>query len=105
MATKADRYVHADDTGARHDGKNGYCTHIGNELFAWFSGTESKSRINFLSCLGEDSAQSYVLSAGALAIWSNRNYLPCCWLILKIKQYLSEPKPKMIGKRGWKAKE
>jgi hypothetical protein len=21
------QYVHADDTGARHDGKNGYCTH------------------------------------------------------------------------------
>jgi hypothetical protein len=39
------RYVHVDDTGARHDGKNGYCTHIGNELFAWFSSTESKSRI------------------------------------------------------------
>ncbi|MDP3363423.1 MAG: hypothetical protein Q8S52_15045, partial [Methylobacter sp.] len=43
-------YIHTDDTGARHDGKNGYCTHIGNELFAWFSSTESKSRINFLSC-------------------------------------------------------
>jgi hypothetical protein len=27
-------YIHTDDTGARHDGKNGYCTHIGNELFA-----------------------------------------------------------------------
>jgi hypothetical protein len=27
-------YLHTDDTGARHDGKNGYCTHIGNELFA-----------------------------------------------------------------------
>jgi len=32
---------------------NSYCTHIGNELFAWFSSTESKSRINFLSCLGQ----------------------------------------------------
>ena len=39
------QYIHTDDTGARHDGKNGYCTHIGNELFAWFSSTESKSRI------------------------------------------------------------
>ena len=28
-------HVNVDDTGARHDGKNGYCTHIGNELFAW----------------------------------------------------------------------
>ena len=60
------RYVHADDTGARHDGKNGYCTHIGNELFAWFSSTESKSRINFLSCL-QSNAACYELNVGALA--------------------------------------
>jgi len=44
-------YIHVDDTGARHDGKNGYCTHIGNELFAWFQSTHSKSRINFLELL------------------------------------------------------
>jgi len=30
-----------DDTGARHNGKNGYCTHIGNEYFAWFETTQS----------------------------------------------------------------
>jgi hypothetical protein len=59
------QYVHTDDTGARHNGKNGYCTHIGNELFAWFSSTESKSRINFLSCLGQGRSQSYVLNVGA----------------------------------------
>jgi hypothetical protein len=58
-------YIHTDDTGARHDGKNGYCTHIGNELFAWFSSTESKSRINFLSCLSQGSGSLYVLNAGA----------------------------------------
>jgi hypothetical protein len=44
-------YIHVDDTGSRHDGKNGYCTHIGNEAFAWFSSTQSKSRINFLELL------------------------------------------------------
>ncbi|MCP4264679.1 MAG: transposase, partial [Candidatus Brocadiaceae bacterium] len=44
-------YIHVDDTGARHKGKNGVCTHIGNELFAWFKSTESKSRINFLDLL------------------------------------------------------
>jgi hypothetical protein len=60
-------YVHTDDTGARHDGKAGYCTPIGNELFAWFSSTESKSRINFLTCLSQGGTQSYVLNAGALA--------------------------------------
>ena len=44
-------HVNVDDTGARHDGKNGYCTHIGNEMFAWFQSTDSKSRINFLELL------------------------------------------------------
>jgi hypothetical protein len=44
-------HINVDDTGARHRGKNGYCTHIGNELFAWFQSTESKSRVNFLKLL------------------------------------------------------
>lgn len=44
-------HIHVDDTGARHAGKNGYCTHIGNDLFAWFKSTGSKSRINFLELL------------------------------------------------------
>ena len=44
-------YVVVDDTGARHQGKNGYCTHIGNELFAYFESSESKSRVNFLKVL------------------------------------------------------
>ena len=61
------QYVHTDDTSARHDGKNGYCTHIGNGLFAWFSSTESKSRINFLSCLSQGGTQLYVLNSDALA--------------------------------------
>ena len=58
-------YIHVDDTGARHQGKNGYCTHIGNELFAYFASTDSKSRINFLELLraGHD---DYVLSDEAL---------------------------------------
>jgi hypothetical protein len=44
-------HVNVDDTGARHEGKNGYCTHIGNEWFAWFESTRSKSRVNFLELL------------------------------------------------------
>jgi hypothetical protein len=58
-------YIHADDTGARHDGKTGYCTHIGNELFAWFSSTEAKSRVNFLSLLNKGIGANYVLNDGA----------------------------------------
>lgn len=44
-------YINVDDSGARHQGKNGYVTHIGNEAFAYFSSTFSKSRINFLELL------------------------------------------------------
>lgn len=48
---KLSGHIHTDDTGARHQGRNGYCTHIGNEYFAWFQSTDSKSRINFLEIL------------------------------------------------------
>lgn len=43
--------ITVDDTGARHQGKNGYTTQIGNEYFAWFATTDRKSRINFLELL------------------------------------------------------
>jgi hypothetical protein len=58
-------YINVDDTGARHDGKNGFCTHIGNELFGWFKSTESKSRLNFIEllCSGKE---SYEVTAEAL---------------------------------------
>jgi hypothetical protein len=59
-------YIHVDDTGARHDGSNGYATHIGNELFAWFQSTDSKSRINFLELL-RGSHTDYVVNEEALA--------------------------------------
>jgi hypothetical protein len=43
--------VSVDDTGARHAGKNGFCTQIGNEWFTWFRTRSSKSRMNFLDLL------------------------------------------------------
>ena len=58
-------YIHVDDTGARHKGRNGYCTHIGNAFFAWFGSTQSKSRINFLELL-RAGAVDYVLNEDAL---------------------------------------
>jgi len=45
------KYIQTDDTGARHQGINGYCTQIGNEFFTWFESTQRKSRINFLELL------------------------------------------------------
>ena len=44
-------WVTVDDTGARHGGANAVCTQIGNDNFAWFGTTGSKSRLNFLDLL------------------------------------------------------
>ena len=99
------RYVQVDDMGARHDGKNGYCAHIGNELFAWFSSTESKSCINFLSCLGQGSAQSYVLNAGALAYMEQQKLPPALLARVEDKTVRIETAPdweKWLDQQGIK---
>ena len=67
-------YINVDDTGARHKGKNGYCTHIGNEYFSWFESTESKSRINFLKLLRAGHSD-YFINADAIA-YMQANKLP-----------------------------
>jgi hypothetical protein len=44
-------WISADDTGARHQATNGFCTQIGNDHFTWFGTRGSKSRLNFLDFL------------------------------------------------------
>ncbi|MBN2131367.1 MAG: transposase, partial [Sedimentisphaerales bacterium] len=53
-AREVSRYLQADDTGARHLGKNAYTTVIANPLFASFTTTPSKSRVNFLKLLAAE---------------------------------------------------
>ena len=65
VGLRASTHVNVDDTGARHKGENGYCTHIGNELFAWFQSTAHKSRMNFLRLLG-GGASDYRINVDAL---------------------------------------
>lgn len=48
---KASSVVTVDDTGARHQGKNGYATNVSGPAFAYFSSTASKSRASFLELL------------------------------------------------------
>jgi len=67
-------YINVDDTGARHKGKNGYCTHIGNESFSWFESTESKSRINFLKLIRAGHSDC-LINADAIA-YMGANKLP-----------------------------
>lgn len=62
---KASDYIQVDDTGARHDGKNGYCTVICNDYFTWFGSTCLKSRINFLELLRGNQID-YVINEEAL---------------------------------------
>jgi len=74
------RYINVDDTGARHKGKNGYCTHIGNELFSFFESTESKSRINFLKLLRAGHSDYYIHMDAIAYMEAN-----------KLPQYVLEP--------------
>lgn len=64
-AREVSRYFQADDTGARHRGKNAYTTVIANPFFASFTTTPSKSRVNFLKLLAAPH-EEYVWNEDAL---------------------------------------
>jgi hypothetical protein len=64
-------WVSVDDTGARHRGANSVCTQIGNDDFAWFGTTGSKSRLNFLDLLRAGHTD-YVINDAALGYMRER---------------------------------
>jgi hypothetical protein len=68
-------YIQTDDTNARHKGRNGYCTHVGNAWFAYFASTSSKSRINFLNIL-RTGHTDYVLDSYALEYMRDQRLPP-----------------------------
>jgi hypothetical protein len=70
-ALEVSPYVQVDDTGARHKGRNGYCTQIGNDLFASFESTNSKSRLNFLELLRRPHTD-YVINEIAVNYWEEQ---------------------------------
>src|SRR5215467_5891622 len=65
-------WITVDDTGARHQAANGFCTQMGNTHFAWFGTTQSKSRGNFLELLRAGHGD-YVINAEALAYMRQRS--------------------------------
>ena len=90
-------YIGVDDTTARHDGKNGYCTAIGNDLFAYFESTDSKSRLNFLTVL-RGASTGYTINEMAIAYWE-RQKLP-----QKLIELLNA-EPKQFGdEAAWQAR-
>jgi Transposase IS66 family len=64
-------YLGTDDTGARHRGRNGHCTALGNDLFAYFESTDSKSRLNFLQVL-QGPQRDYAINETTLAYWDRQ---------------------------------
>ncbi len=70
------KHIQVDDTGARHKGANGYCTHIGNELFAWFESTRRKSRINFLKLL-QQGVNTYCITEDSIHYMKRYKVAPC----------------------------
>jgi hypothetical protein len=64
-------WITVDDTGARHKANNGFCTQIGNDSFAWFGTTKSKSRLNFLDLL-RAGYTDYVVNEAALSYMRER---------------------------------
>lgn len=84
VGLQVSRYVQTDDTGARHAGKNGVATHIGNDLFAWFQSTQSKSRINFLELL-RAGHQDYHLNEEAFEYMKQQRLPP--FLMTRLTDY------------------
>jgi Transposase IS66 family len=93
----ASSYVGVDDTGARHRGKNGYCTAIGNDLFAYFESTDSKSRLNFLQVL-QGSQRDYVINEMALTYWKRQE------LSQAVVAQLTQGPQEFAGEQAWQAR-
>jgi Transposase IS66 family len=90
-------WITVDDTGARHKAANGICTQIGNDHFAWFGTTASKSRLNFLDLL-RAGYPDYVINAEALAYMRERALAGAV-----IERLASQPERHFSGRAAWQA--
>jgi hypothetical protein len=90
-------FVSVDDTGARHAGKNGFCTQIGNDWFTWFGTRSSKSRLNFLDLLRAGHTD-YVLNDAAYR-YMRKHSLPATL----IARLAAEPETRFADRDTWLA--
>ena len=58
-------YIRTDDTGAKHQYKTAYCTHIGGQYFAYYKTGFTKSRENFLNILLQGK-KGYVINQASI---------------------------------------
>jgi Transposase IS66 family len=89
-------YIGTDDTGARHQGKNGYCTAIGNEFFAYFESTARKSRLNFLQVL-QGVQRDYAVNDMAVDYWKQQK------LAAALVKQLTQGPQEFVGEPAWQA--
>ena len=90
-------YIGTDDTGARHQGKNGYCTALGNEWFAYFESTDSKSRLNFLQVL-QGRQRDYAINAATVGYWERQK------LAAALVEQLTQGPQQFAGEATWQAR-
>lgn len=90
-------YIGTDDTGARHQGKNGYCTAVGNDLFAYFESTHTKSRLNFLQVL-QGSQRDYAINDFTRAYWERQQ------LAAALVEHLTQGPQEFVGEQAWQAR-
>jgi len=90
-------FVSVDDTGARHAGRNEFCTQIGNDWFTWFGTRPSKSRSNFLDLLRAGHTD-YVLNDAAYDYMRRRDLSAPA-----IARLMAEPQTRFEDSAAWLA--
>jgi hypothetical protein len=90
-------YIGVDDTGARHQGKNGYCTAIGNDLFSYFESTDCKSRLNFLQVL-QGPQRDYAINEFTVTYWERQQ------LAVALVEQLTQGPHTFVGEPAWQAR-
>jgi hypothetical protein len=90
-------YIGVDDTGARHQGHNGYGTALGNDWFAYFESTDSKSRLNFLQVL-RGTSSGYAINEVTLAYWERQK------LAREVVEALSAGPRQFAAEAAWQAR-
>jgi hypothetical protein len=91
------RWITVDDTGARHQARNGVTTQIGDDHFAFFATSFSKSRRNFLEIL-RAGHEDYILNAAAFAYMHERGLAGPV-----IDQLISHPSQHFTDRTAWHA--
>ena len=97
-AREVSDYFQADDTGARHLGKNAYTTVIANPFFASFTTTNSKSRINFLKLLCAPHVE-YVIGEDALLYLEFQGLSQS--LLRHLNAVMSKAQGVVVGEAAW----